>query len=404
MKKVFKSAALLTIGLVVANGFTSCAIHDNKGDEETVVIENVVLEVSRDLVITTNVNAQVTVGSETQTGTELTFSNVNAKGTITLKADGRQDKEVAYDFGTDNALALDITLDALPLTVDQDKAESGEVVVTNSEENVEDTNVDISIDFNGATNTNDAVSDQPYSINVIIPEADEDEPTIEEIEEEYAQNAEEQGEENAEVELEHAPLALDCQPSGAHFDTPITLNFELEQSEGLELAVVHDETGEEAVVSRDGDNVSVQVDHFSIWTIILKAIVTDIEETVETQTIQASGETGVIKYTVKSGYERGKNIKAKSIIDQFLLKVFNSKVKNVSKRVTFKPVNDATATLQVSQVVKTYTFKCGNNTFTAKVYGKATTSLTLEVPVSESENVPTHSGGAVTSNAVEVVR
>ena len=135
--------------------------------------------------------------------------------------------------------------------------------------------------------------------------------------------------------------------------------------------------------------MTIELSHFSVWDIILKATVVNVEKKTIANTFTGSSKDGSLAYTMNYGFDSDNS---DPIVAKYLKKVFGINKREISKRAKFNKV-DGTATLKVTQQVKVYTIKSGNKTFTATVYGKA--DLNLSIETNTPEVVETHDGGSV---------
>lgn len=370
MKNLLTKSLALVFGLGVAATFTAC---HNGEDVPTKVINNVVIENQRTLVINSNVAATFTLGTQTQTGKTATFYP-NEPGTVVITAAGRVSKNVEFDFAGGSYLEYDVELEAMGTPVAQNDAEAGTTEVNNAGDNANETGVTVALDFatNNATNTNAAVTDA-YSITVVAPT--EQEGTVADL--------------DAKKPVEEPVLALECQPSGATFDDkPVLVKLNVPGSDGYELACEND--GEPAAsFEHVGNNLTIGLSHFSVWDIILKASVENVAIAKEEQTITGDASKGALSYEINYGYEDNG---ADAFVKKYLKKMFGVAKRTIKKTVNFKKV-EGTATLKVAQTVKTYTFKSKEKVFTVKVYTNIEQTLSIETAEDNEEEIKTHDGG-----------
>ena len=366
MKNLIKTLAL---GAVVIASFTAC--HTREG-EATTQVDNVVRTSTRVLVINTNVSASISFGGQTFNGTKATFNTNANTGKVNITATGKKAVALDIDFNGGEYLAYDITLVSEAPAVAAATAEApGAAPVSNGDANAAD-NDGVTADFSVAGNSNTGTTGD-YSITVFTPT--EVETDIEEV--------------KKNEQIEEPVLALDCRPDGAVFENPITVNVNIPESEGFNLGC-YDENDNETTSSHTGDKLQIQLTHFSIWDIVLKAELTDMKETVKENVYSGDASKGSISYNFKFGFDN--NAKSPLII-KYLKKLFGVAVKDVNKTVTFKKV-EGKAKLTVKQKVTTYNFTSGSHTFNVNVYGKVTESLSIETSEEDAPVVPTHGGGS----------
>jgi hypothetical protein len=367
MKNLIKTLAL---GAVVIASFTAC--HTREG-ETTTQIDNVVRTSTRVLVINTNVSASISFGGQTINGTTATFNTNANTGKVNITATGKKAVTLDIDFNGGEYLAYDITLVSEAPAVAAATAEAeGAAPVSNGDANAAD-NDGVTADFSVAGNSNTGTTGD-YSITVFTPT--EVETDIEEV--------------KKNEQIEEPVLALDCRPDGAVFENPITVNVNIPESDGFDLGCF-DENGNETTSAHTGDKLQIQLTHFSIWDIILKAkLVNDPTVDVVENVYTADASKGAIAYTFKFGFDN--NAKSPLIV-KYLKKLFGISARDAKKTVTFKKV-EGTAKLTVKQQVTTYNFESGSQKFSVTVYGKVTENLSIEAAPEVVPVIPTHGGGS----------
>ena len=383
MKNLLTKSLALVFGLGVAATFTAC---HNGEDAQPTVVNNVPVQetdengnvVGRTLVITANKTATFTLGSETKSGTNVTFTNAPVKGTVSATA-GSTTKNVKFNFGDAKDLAYDVIFESEGTAVTQAAAQAGTTTVSNQGANADETGVTAEMDFSGGVANADASVTGDYSVTVVTPT--ETETSSEELESKKGQTG----------AIQEPVLALDCKPDGADFSAkPVKVKVNVPNSADYELACANSETDEAAAsFVQTGDNMTIELSHFSVWDIILKATVVNVEKKTIANTFTGSSKDGSLAYTMNYGFDSDNS---DPIVAKYLKKVFGANKREIRKRVTFKKV-DGTATLNVTQQVKVYTIKSGSKTFTATVYGKA--DLNLSIETNTPDEVETHDGGSV---------
>lgn len=383
MKNLLTKSLALVFGLGVAATFTAC--HNGEDAQPTVVTNVSVQEtdengnvVGRTLVITANKTATFTLGSETKSGTNVTFTNAPVKGTVSATA-GSTTKKVKFNFGDAKDLAYDVIFESEGTAVTQAAAQAGTTTVSNQGANADETGVTAEMDFSGGVANADATVTGDYSVTVVTPT--ETETSAEELESKKGQND----------AIQEPVLSLDCKPDGADFSAkPVKVKVNVPNSADYELACTNSETDEAAAsFVQTGDNMTIELSHFSLWDIILKATVVNVEKKTIANTFTGSSKDGSLAYTMNYGFDSDNS---DAIVAKYLKKVFGLNKREISKRAKFSKV-DGTATLNVTQQVKVYTIKSGSKTFTATVYGKA--DLNLSIETNTPEEVKTHDGGSV---------
>jgi hypothetical protein len=376
MKKNVLKFASFALGLCVATALTSC--HSGEEQEETTVVNNVTQLEARTLFVHTNVSATVQgVGFNfSKTGENVEITNAPASGQFKVSADGRQTKTISFNFQDGAVLYFDIELVSAGKGVPQATAEAapaGTVNNTDGSDNAEQTGVDASIDFNGATNTN-ASATGDYSITVFTPDATNT--SVDGI--------------KKNDKITEAPLAIECKPDGAVFSSPIKVSLNIPGSAGY---VVNVKNGTDVVVpAQDGDKLTADIPHFSVWDVLLVITCGDLTTTTKEYEAVAAASDGKATLKVDYGYEADEQTKNSLIAKKLLKKMFGREnTEQVSKTVAWEKV-DGTATVKASQVVKTYKFNSGEKNLEITVYGKVTTSVSIETTT--PEEVKTHGGGS----------
>lgn len=381
MKNLLTKSLALMFVLGVTATFTAC---HNGEDVQLSVVNNASVEeadesgnvVGRTLVINSNKTATFTLGSQApQSGSKATFTNAPAKGTVTVKA-GSTTKSVKFSFDDATNLEYDVIFESEGTAVSQAAAQAGTTTVSNAGANATETGVTAEMDFDGAVNENAAVTGD-YSVTVVNPT--ETETTADQLESK-------EGKTDA---IQEPVLSLDCKPDGADFSSkPIKVKVNVPNSADYDLACTNSETDEAASsFTQSGDNMTIELSHFSIWDIILKATVTKVEKSTIETTVSGDANQGYLTYSINYGFDTNNT---DAIVSKYLKKVFGVSKKAINKRAKFTKVA-GTANLKVSQQVKIYTIKSGNKTFTATVYGKA--NLNLSIETATPEEVKTHGGG-----------
>ena len=342
----------------------------------SVVVDNVAFAATNTLAVRSNAEATFTFAGQTQTGTEATFETTAKTGNLKVTATGMRPVEMKVSFAKTDYLEFEVALvsmgNAVPAAVAE--ATTGAADVTNGADNAAD-NDGVEVCFNVAGNANDGTTGD-YSVTVFTPEYVETNTDV------ISTN----------TEANEPVLALDCQPDGAKFRTPITMTVNIPGSEGFNVACVNAENKSDvAIAVANGNQHQFTLDHFSIWDIVLNATGS---MTKSTQTITAEGDagTGSLRYEFDYGFETQTT---STLVSKYLKKVFGITKKKSSKSIRFDAVQGGTAKLTATQEVKTYTFKSNNQTFTATVYGKVTVNnLSITAPAPVAPTIKTHSGGA----------
>lgn len=353
---------------VAATGLlSSCDWSDSEIDAEVKPEVSTPSLDGNSLVVNTNVPASITVNGETKAGQNATFAVSGDAAEVKVTAAGYTEQTVNVKFGENSMLSIDVQLVKESTNKVAQSVAKG-TTVTNDTENQNSTSIDASI---------------VVPEDVVISENTTDEFSV------VAYTPAETGEQNVNVgsDVELPVLALSCTPSGAKFSSPVTLTASTKDAEGCEVVCVN---GDESVTATaTANSVSAEVDHFSVWNFVLKAEVVKMDESVEVKTgsiLLAVGKN-TITYTQKYGFE-ATGAQNGGLISSFLVNQFG-KAGSITKSAEITSDKVGSADYTVKQAVKTYTFKSGNKTFTAKVYGTVTVTIDSTTPDTSG-----HSGGA----------
>ena len=363
---IWSVAAIAVAGVLS----TSCVRSDNGITRNAPeVVSDDLLDDSYQLVLTSNVASTFTLGTESKTGTEVSFSTTSNPVTVTVKADGYIEQTFEVTFSDENrTFSLPVEL-MKPSTNQVDQAAAKGATVANDAANQAATDTKAAIEVPGDVTVSGNTTDD-FSVTVInkAPEPVQ----VEELE----VNKE-----------ESAPIAsLVCTPDGATFDKPLTLSAVIEGGEGLEYEVPNAKAGTMKV---EGNKVSFQVDHFSVWDILVKATLTAVsegEETIyETSRRVSNGETTIsITYPVYAGFESD----ATGILADWLIKNFGETKTKIEKTGTVTVENEGSVSIKIKQKFYDFTFKSGDVQFKARVYGEVTSEVNGQVSTAG------HSGGS----------
>ena len=342
-------------------------------EDATTVVNNVVQLDLRTLFVHTNVSARVegVNFNFSMTGTDVEIANAPATGSIKISAAGRRTKTINFDFKDGAVLYYDVELVSGGLVYSQADVEYNGATVTNGDGNKDDNDgVEASFSLNGETN-NGATGD--YSITVFTPSDDTNGEDVT-----FGQN------------LAVPLLAIDCKPDGAAFSNPIDVYLNIPGCAGYDIAVKNG--NEMATTIQDGDRIIAKVPHFSIWDIILNLACSEVVSSTYTyDDVKVNAKNGSASISVVYGYETDAST-AKSVIAKKLLKkMFGTPKRALTKSVKWNAV-EGEATIKATQNVKTYTFISAQKTIRVTVYGKITTSISIETTT--PEDVINEGGGS----------
>lgn len=354
---------LLGVLAVAATGLLSSC---DWSDDDSVVNPNVVVPSlgGNTLVVNANVSASFIIEGQTpQNGTTATFAVDGKKAVVKVSASGYESQEVEVNFGENTMMSIDVQLAKAPTNPTPQAEAKGNVVKT-EDDAFGEASITVPADVAISVNTTD-----PFSV-VAYPSASNSAQTVE------------QG-----VDVSVPALALSCKPEGAQFNPSVKLTANIEGAAGYDFTCVSG--GESVPVVVDGNSVSADVKHFSVWSFALKAKVDNVqsrEEVVKKGSILLVNGNNPISYTQKYGFTL-ETSNANALVSNFLVNQFG-KAGSINKTVNITSDKAGSADYTVKQAVKTYTFKSGTQTFIAKVYGAVT--VTIDRTTSDTSG---HSGG-----------
>ena len=354
MKKIIPLLCVATMLAIT----TSC----HRSPETAPNVSPVVVDKSRTLVVTTNTSANITYEGKTVSNvTRAVFEKTAAQGKLKITPTSElyyDQEDMAIDFYDKLTLAVDVQLVKKPtIEVSQGDALNGQDV-NNDGENQKATGTVATISVPPTTtitgNTTDA-----FSITTFVP----------------AETVLESTEKDDEVEAN--VLVIRCNPDGAVFSEPVTVTLGINNSTGFDLECVSEDGTETLPMTDLGNNQwKVSIPHFSDWFIMLKAIVTETSEGVET----SSGSSAIIAgdnsntYKVKAGAVEVTALHS-PLVTTFLKKKFGSYFET-TKNATFTSDASGTATWRLTQPYKDVTLRSNIKVFTARVYGEPTFEIT----------------------------
>ncbi len=381
MKNLFKNFAVLASVAVVAASFTSCHRASDSSEETPVtpVVETTVVKSANTLVVKLSNNiakAQYNGKDATATsGTVYTWTNADAGGAITVVANAGVNivpvNPVVVAFGNRNTLVYEIDVQKVSAGESQAAVESG-TEVTNDKDN-QDSNdgakvslklpTGVKPDYKGATGE--------YSLTLFVPA--------------QKQMAPEDVQEGTPLVV--TPYAVNCEPSGADFPEPgvhTEINIEgIEEIGNDGILFQHDDGTPANRKAVNGNTLSGDLPHFSVWNVIVNALCTgSTEGSVKLAEGNLSKGTNAISYDENCGVK----FDVRGVLATFVKLTFGASYTSVPKTATINA--QGTGTYVINQKTYTKTFKAGKKTFSVTVYGEVTSTTSINVPV------PTHNGGS----------
>lgn len=362
MKKISSLVAVLALA-AVGLFTTSCSDNDNPVPTPKVV-EDVTVDQTFVLQVTSNVTAKFTFDGKIQKGKDVTFETNKLTGVLTIEADGYVTEYHEVTFSDENTFNKIATTMVKPSSVEVAQAIVKGTTVKNDPLNKlaigVDAAVSVPVDVNITGNTTD-----PFSVVVYKPKTD----IIPEV---YTNQV-----------VSNSISGLLCEPDGAIFDKPLTVTVTIPDAEGCEFE------GEEGPAIVDGDNVSVKVSHFSRVPLFMKARVLSVVPGTEVYTIPLRISKGInkFKYAMKTGFDSKVPVGAK----RYFLESTHGAFGSVNREAKFEVDNDGSATIQVIQHYTDITYQSGTQIFTARTYLGVSASV---VSTSADTTPAIHSGGS----------
>ncbi len=290
-------------------------------------------------------------------------------GILEVSANGYVTQAIPVRLGSIKNITLDVTLIQIPTSdvkVSDANASSTTVTVGNSEENVSQVG-QASIVIPGNTQTEGVDPNSSYGIGVYNVTGTA---TSEPVEGQVV---------NTDI------LVAVCEPSGATFDSPVTITVPAPNAAGMAFTCYN---GNETVAADvQSNSVSAEVNHFSEWRFMLNASVSGIstsQETIYDANILVEAGNNQIRYMAYTGVTSS----ISGVAETFLLSQFGSKARRIEKVGNIAASAKGSAHVRVTQEKKVITYKSGSVTFTATVYG----AITVEI-VDASYDTSGHSGG-----------
>jgi len=181
---------------------------------------------------------------------------------------------------------------------------------------------------------------------------------------------------------ESGVLSLSCTPDGATFSKPVTLKATIPGASGLALSVPGASN-----VKQSGNEISFEVDHFSVWDIVLQATVQSI-----TEGTQQIASLSMLVNNGENSFTFNKNIgiecnSSNELVQAFLASEFGNSSSKQPTTGKFMVDGSGSATIVVNQAYKDISFRSGTVTFTVRVWGECGSTITTTSDTSK------HSGG-----------
>lgn len=192
---------------------------------------------------------------------------------------------------------------------------------------------------------------------------------------------------SAEKPQEVSTLSLVCEPSGVTFTKPVTVKISVPQSDGLDVKGVNGD--DEINVAAEGDYITADIPHFSVWDFVLRADVQNykVSETTTTKTMSVTAGENPITYESTHSW---KATSSNALVTTYLKALIGSSKKVTSKvSASFKSSGNGKVTYRV--ISKKAEFDVVSGKKTIHVTAEIGSSLDPKFEVVYEQ--PGHSGG-----------
>lgn len=364
MKKISSFVACFAIAM--AGVLSSCSSSDTPAAPK--VVSDVVVEETYTLKVTSNVDARFTYGNavkQLKAKKEETITFTSKEFSYEVSATGYAKIDGTVKFSDDQKVTA-ITLELVKEStnkVAQSSAKGNTVSndAANQKATGSDAAIEVPSDVNVSGNTTDA-----FSVTACPPA-----PEVSAVEDIAVNKVEESG-----------VLSLSCTPDGATFSKPVTLKATIPGASGLALSVPGASN-----VKQSGNEISFEVDHFSVWDIVLQATVQSI-----TEGTQQIASLSMLVNNGENTFTFNKNIgiecnSSNELVQAFLASEFGNSSSKQPTTGKFMVDGSGSATIVVNQAYKDISFRSGTVTFTVRVWGECGSTITTTSDTSK------HSGG-----------
>ena len=281
---------------------TSCFSSDGDDTPDTPEAPDVEVDISSPYVIsaTATVNGDVATDvtldwspkTDLKEGAVVTFTaEANVKGKYTTDTQKKtvvlgSDRNVSVNFifskkpaPTPVVIAEDVTA---PVTIYQgvvdasgesnsteNKGDAAQTIELDSEEKISIGEVSLSIPVGAVADAKKTTGSTAFSI-VALPATDEN------VQQVSPAEMDKIAKETEDDPVEVKTLQLFCEPSGAEFETPVTVSINVPESDGIEFTAVNGESKAEQCRT-EGDVLKMDLPHFSVWDVMLIATIENFE-------------------------------------------------------------------------------------------------------------------------------
>ena len=382
-----KFVTMATALVAVTTLFSSCwqsdePVQSNEVSEVAPELYSVVASANAEAVFTVNVGATAEASMDKMSAV---FSDIDTKNK-TVQVTAKLVNPTGYVEGTQTA-TINFSGSMKSAAVAFDFAKASTDVATQAE--VAAATTDVAVTSN--TTAFDASLIIPPGVDVQVNTTDpfsvtayEDTPNLVDVEKAVVGKSLPTTDEDV--------LILECTPNKAKFGKPLTLKVFV----GKELAgeTIEIENGGEkvsAAVKEDG-YVEFKVSHFSPWNVlfnpVLSKIVSGFKTLADLKNVAIVNGKNSFSYLKNAGTEST----SKGLISMFINQRLGKQAVSKEDKCSFVATGAGKASINVIQNYKDLTFKYGNATFTARVYGNSVTTVSIEGGGTNSNGHPAGSG------------
>lgn len=197
---------------------------------------------------------------------------------------------------------------------------------------------------------------------------------------------------------EVSTISLVCEPSGVQFTKPVTVKVNVTDVDGLDVVAVNTEGGKQETINvkAEGNVLTAEIPHFSVWDFVLRADIQDYNVTDgNSSTYTKTVTKGENKFTYNSNYswEVEKETKSNSLVNAFLKTLFGSSKKTTVKAsAIFDSTGDGVVTYKVTEKIATFKVVSGTGAIKRTYRVKAQIGSVVEI-IGVEYIQPGHSGG-----------
>lgn len=192
-------------------------------------------------------------------------------------------------------------------------------------------------------------------------------------------------------------LVMDCTPDDATFSGPVTLRVKVGKSLTGETLTIVNKGEEVSSTVQDDGWIEFHVNHFTDWSMVFKIL--KASEKPGTVTLLDQKNVPVVagnntySYPKKVGIEADEDVEDAILfcLETWFSKKIDTLLESYNEEGSFTSSASGTASIKVIQNYSDYSFKMGEKTFSARLWGKAVSSVTVDGSTPSTNG---HSGGS----------